>query len=85
MISKTVFSNVIVAIITALILALSGWAAGVFKAGEDALTEQQIKAVMMEIMKADIDGETLTYGQALSRIDSRLSTMEGALETLTKP
>jgi len=44
--------------------------------GEQAATVEQIKAVLQEVMVADINGETKTYGQILSSMDTRLTTIE---------
>ncbi len=52
--------------------------------GGQALTEEQIKNVLKEVLVVDINGVTFTYGQALSRIDSRLTSMESAINILTE-
>jgi len=63
---KALIGNVCTAVATATILGILGWAMGIFSAGQDALTEQQIKAVIAEVMVLD-DGRT--YGQALNSVD----------------
>jgi len=63
---KPLIGNVCTAVATAAILGLLGWVFGVFSAGQDALTEQQIKDVIAEVMILD-DGRT--YAAALDSID----------------
>lgn len=58
------------------------------KAGSDAVTEAQIKTLIQsELVKAqtvDINGETFTYGQALSKIDHNLTVIQEALADLSE-
>ncbi len=61
-----IVGHVLTAVVTAAILGILGWAMGVFAAGADALNEQQIKAVITEVMVLD-DGRT--YAAALDSID----------------
>ena len=44
--------------------------------GDEAATVEQIKAVLQEVMVADVNGETKTYGQLLSSMDTRLTKIE---------
>ena len=55
-----------------------------FQAGSDALTEAQISAVIKKEMVVDINGETYTYGQALSKIDHNLTVVQEALADLSE-
>jgi len=88
---KTIIATVVTFAVTAVLGLVFAAIGGVFdeeieqhERGATALTEDQIKEVLREVMVADIDGETLTYGQAFSKIDSRLRSIEGALTVLTE-
>jgi len=63
---KTLISNVVTAVVTAVVLGTFGWASGVFSAGQDALTEQQIKDVIKQVLILD-SGDT--YAATLDSID----------------
>jgi hypothetical protein len=65
-VSKEIRNNVITAVVTAVVLGVLGWAAGVFKAGSAALDEVQIEAAIQRAMITD-SGET--YGQLLNSMD----------------
>jgi len=81
---KTIITTGVAAAVTLIVTLVVGSVAGVFARGTEALTEDQIKDVLKDVMVADFNGETLTYGQALSKIDSRLTSMEAALTVLTE-
>ncbi len=57
------------------------------KAGADALTDDRIKLIIKEelalALTVDINGETFTYGQALSRIDHNLTVVQQSLANLS--
>lgn len=53
-------------------------------AGSTALTEAQISAVIKKELVVDINGETYTYGQALSKIDHNLTVVQEALADLSE-
>ena len=63
---KALTSNVVTAVITAGVLGILAWASGVFSAGQDALTKQQIKDVIEQVMILD-SGDT--YAATLDSID----------------
>lgn len=50
--------------------------------GEEATTAEQIRTVLKQELRADIDGKTMTYGQILSSIDTRLTTVETNQENI---
>ncbi len=58
------------------------------KAGADALTDDKIKAIineeLVDALTVDINGETFTYGQALSRIDHNLTVVQQSLANLSE-
>jgi len=58
------------------------------KAGADALTDDRIRAIIGEeltlALTVDINGETFTYGQALSRIDHNLTVVQQSLANLSE-
>jgi len=85
---KTVITSAVTFAVTAAFGLFIGSIAGVFERGSEALTEDKIKEVLMEIMVLD-NGQT--YGQALSSINTtlavteqRLGAMEAALIALTE-
>jgi len=63
---KALTSNIVTAVVTASVLGILGWASGVFSAGQDALTEQQIKDVIKQVLILD-SGDT--YAATLDSID----------------
>lgn len=69
-------SNVLTAVATAIILGILGWATGVFNAGSDALTEDQIEEVIKRI---DVLDSGATYSATLSTIAIRLGTIDTRL------
>lgn len=89
---KTIIAVAGSAIVTLLVTTIIGSLLGVFARGSDALTEDKIKAVLEETMVTTINGETKTYGEALSLINSKQITLEAnqlsmqrALEALSAP
>lgn len=93
--AKPLIAPVITAVVTAIAVLLATMIVddGVetLEMGEKAATVEQIKAVLQEVMVADINGETKTYGQILSSMDRRLTTIEAdqsnmkdALKALTE-
>ena len=63
---KALISNVITAVATAAVLGVIGWAGGIFSAGSDALSEQQIEAVIKRTLVLD---NGATYAASLDSID----------------
>ena len=54
----------------------------VVEAGIDAQAKELIREVLREEMTVDINGETLTYGQALTLIHTKVTAMEAAVGVL---
>ena len=69
-------SAVVTAIAVLLVTKFVDDRAETLEKGEEAATANQVRQVMEEIMVADIDGKTMTYGQILSSMDKRLTTIE---------
>ena len=65
------------AAVTLLVSAFLGYFIGVFERGSDALNEDQIKAVVKEVLITD---EEKTYAQTLVEINLRLMAIETSLE-----
>jgi len=76
---KAIGGNVITAVATATVLGFLGWAVGVFGAGQDALTEKQIKAVIAEVMILD-SGDT--YAATLNSIDKSVGEINVAINAI---
>lgn len=70
---KTITAVAGSAAVTLLVSAFLGYFIGVFERGTDALTNDQIKAVVKEALITD---EEKTYAQTLVEINNRLTTME---------
>ncbi|MGI9293428.1 MAG: hypothetical protein ACR2PS_05545 [Pseudomonadales bacterium] len=71
--------NVITAVITAIVLGVIGWAVGIFEAGSDALTEQQIETVIEREMVTDAG---TTYAATLNQINLSLASMDSSLDAI---
>ena len=85
-------------VLTMIVTALVTRVLTTYERGEAALTVDQIKVVLesegltteaikdavASSMTTDIDGQTLTYGQALSKIDRQLAILETNQRTLTR-
>lgn len=85
---KTIITVASSAAITLLATTVVGSFIGVFERGSDALTEDQIKAVLEEVLVTD---EQKTYAQTLAEINLRLASIEAnqtgmqrALDILTE-
>lgn len=76
---KAIISNVVVAVATAVIMGMLGWAMGVFEKGQQAIDKEQIRAVLQEELQTDA-GQT--YGQALSQIGLDINTVQTRVEEL---
>ena len=64
--SKMLMTNVITAVVTALVLGLGGWMFGVFEAGSAAINDAQIEAVIKRVLVLD-NGDS--YATTLDSID----------------
>ncbi len=87
--NKTLIAVGASAIVTLLVTTIIGSLFGVFARGSEALTEDQIRAVLEEVMVTD-NGDT--YGQVLVSVNNRLlvvetklTSMQRALEALSAP
>jgi len=85
---KTIIAVAGSAVVTLLATTVVGSFIGVFERGSAALTEDQIKAVITEVMITD---EEKTYAQTLVEINTRLTMIEAnqigmqrALDILTE-
>ena len=58
------------------------------KAGSDAVTDDVIKSIIKTELEAamivDINGETFTYGQALSKINHNLVVIQESLKAISE-
>jgi len=81
---KTLIATAAGALVTLAVGAAFGWFTGVFERGTDALTEDQIRKVLVEENVAIINGETMTYGEALSKISTEQAVMKQALVALSE-
>jgi hypothetical protein len=78
---KTILATMAGVVVTLVTTGVLSWVFGVFEAGSDALTEQQIKDVMEEVMKMP-DGRS--YAATLYSMDKTLTDVSarvGGLET----
>ena len=76
---KAIQTNVITAVVTAGVLGVLGWGAGVFEAGADALDEAQIEAVIKRVMVTDKGN---TYAATLASIDGSLIALNTNVEAI---
>ncbi len=76
---KALIANVGTAVATAAVLGLLGWATGIFSAGQDALTKQQIKDVVGEVLIRD---NGATYAASLASIDLSLASISTSVNEL---
>lgn len=77
---KTIISNVIVAVVTAAIMAVLGWAAGVFERGQAAIDEDRIREVIREELVTDAG---VPYGKALTDISLDVNTLTTQFDELS--
>ena len=82
--NNTVITSAVSIVGTLVLGAIVGSFIGVFERGSDALTEDQIKKVLKETLVTVIDGETKTYGEALSGISTKLTIAETRLTAMEK-
>jgi hypothetical protein len=80
---KIIF-GIVGALATSIVGLAVAWGAGVFKAGTNALTEDQIKSVLQETLVTTINGETKTYGEALSLLSTNQTIMKTKLGSMEK-
>lgn len=78
---KTIIASVITFAATAILGIIFGAVAGVFERGSEALTEDQIKKVLKEVLVTD-RGDS--YGKVLSDVSDRLLVVETKLTSMEK-
>ena len=77
---KEILSNVITALVTAALLGMVGYFAGIFEKGQAAIDKEMIRQVLQEEMQTDAG---ITYGAALNQIGLDVNTVSTKVETLT--
>lgn len=85
---KQLHANILTAIVTAVLVLIAtrfvGGGLDTVEAGMDAATIAQIETVLDEKMVTTINGETKTYGEALSLISTEQAVMKNQLDTATR-
>lgn len=81
---KTIIAVIIAAGLTFLVTAFFTSGQEVVQAGLDAQVKEQIREVLQEEMKVDIDGETKTYGQVLSSLHTKVTAMQATIDILVE-
>lgn len=76
-----IISNILTAVVTATILGVGAWAGGVFSAGSDALSKDQIEAVIKQVMITDT-GET--YAATLIEINLHMASIDASIGHIEK-
>ncbi len=71
--SKAIMSNVAVAVITAILMGALAFFAGVFERGAEAMTEDQIEAVIERVLVTDTGD---THAAALANINTNLTAID---------
>jgi hypothetical protein len=77
---KALVQNVLTAVVTAVVLGLGAFVMGVFEKGSDAINEEQIRAVIEEVMVTDAGK---TYKARLAEVDIELAVVETRLGKAT--
>lgn len=70
---KTIIATAAATVVTLLVTMIVGWIAGVFERGSDALTEDQIEAVIKKVLVTD-SGKT--YAATLSEVNGTLISID---------
>jgi len=78
---KTITAVAMSAAVTLLVSAFLAYFIGVFERGSEAISEDQIKAVVKEVLITD---EEKTYAQTLVEINNRLTTIEADQASMKK-
>ena len=88
---KTIIATSVTFAVTAILGLIFAAVVGAFddeieqhERGGQALEEELIKKVVAEAQKVTVNGITMTYGEVISSIDTRLTRMETAIEILTE-
>jgi hypothetical protein len=77
---KALVQNVLTAVVTAVVLGIGAFVMGVFEKGTDAISEDQIRAVIEEVMVTDAGK---TYKARLAEVDIELAVVETRLGKAT--
>ncbi len=77
-------AGVLGAVASAVILSVIGAFLGVFQAGTEALDKEAIRQVLLEENTAIINGVTMTYGEALSKISTDVVILQATVKELTE-
>jgi hypothetical protein len=77
---KALVKNVLTAVVTAVVLGIGAFVMGVFEKGTDAISEDQIRAVIEEVMVTDAGK---TYKARLAEVDIELAVVETRLGKAT--
>lgn len=77
--NKEILSNVVTAVVTAVILGIGGYFMGVFEKGNQAISKEAIREVLEEEMQTD---SGITYGAALTQIGLDINTVSTRVEEL---
>ena len=89
-----IISNVITAAVTAIVLGFGGWALGVFNAGSDAISEDQITEVVNKIMVtaagksikariAEVDGQLIGIETRVGIVMDDVDDLEQSVRDLS--
>ncbi len=81
MVGKEVIVGIVTAVATAAILGVLGWAGGVFSKGQSAVDQDQIEAVVLQIM-VTAAGKPLK--ERIAEVDSQLAVLENRAGRLEK-
>ena len=79
MINKELVNNVLTAVVTAAVLGALGFFMGVFEKGADAISADQIEAVIEQVMVLD-SGKT--YKARMSELNIEMATAEARVEII---
>ena len=74
--------TIIPIVVTFAVTAFLGYLLTTFQAGSKALTADQIREVLKEENVAIINGQTMTYGEALNSIATEQAVQRATLEAL---
>jgi len=74
--------TIIPIVVTFAVTAFLGYLLTTFQAGSKALTAGQIREVLKEENVAIINGQTMTYGEALNSIATEQAVQRATLEAL---
>lgn len=82
---NAIISTAIGVVITFVLTAFLTSGKDIFNRGTEAIAADQIREILREEMKADVDGESKTYGQILSSLHTKVSVLEAQVGVLVEP